>query len=114
MKLKLDQFDFSSYENIVQQYIDSGFVFKTLADFQKDEMLPKLYEFFVETSKDNPGQYGDVVPYKEWLKEFCPDEMFKDELVYIALYEGEIAGLSQLLLTDDEGELYTNYTGVHM
>ena len=108
LELNLAQFDAAKYE----QVIDDEIKFTTLAELHNDEAVKKLYDLFVETSKDNPGQYGSVEPFVEWKKEFLPENLYRYDWIYIAVDGDEFAGFTQLLKTDVEGVLYTNYTGV--
>lgn len=108
LTLALEQFDVTKYKENLGDRIK----FTTLADIQSDEAIKKLYELFKETSKDNPGQYGNVAPFEEWIKEFLPENLYREDWIFIAMDGEEFVGLTQLLKTDDRGVVYTNYTGV--
>jgi GNAT superfamily N-acetyltransferase len=110
--LDLARFDFPSYEETIQEVKESGIQFLTLADLPGEESEAKMYELCVETAKDNPGQYGSLPPFDQWRKEFLPEDISRKDWVFVAVDGEEFAGVTQLFSTEDEGVLYTNYTGV--
>ena len=110
--LELDINQFNCAADIVEQVTMSGIQLITLADFQGENPEAKLYDLCVETSKDNPGQYSSLPPFEQWRKEFLPEDTSRKEWVFIALDGERFVGVTQLFSTDDEGVLYTNYTGV--
>lgn len=112
LELNTAQFDASKYEELVNQCRSTGIKFTTLADIQDEEAEKKLYELYVETSKDNPGQYGNVSPFEEWKKAFFQADLYRAEWIIIASRGNDFAGFTQLLKTDEDGVVYTNYTGV--
>jgi GNAT superfamily N-acetyltransferase len=112
LELKLPTFDSTKYANTIREASDYGIQFITLADLQGEYSEKKLYDLYVETSKDNPGQYGSLPPFAQWQKEFMPEENSKKEWVFIAMDGDQFIGVTQLFQTEDEGVAYTNYTGV--
>lgn len=110
--LNLDGLDTSLAEATIREVKESGLQFLTLADLPGEDSETKLYELCVETSKDNPGQYGSLPPFEQWRKEFLPEDTSRKDWVFIAVDGEEFAGVTQLFSTEDEGVLYTNYTGV--
>ena len=86
LELNIAQFDICKNEEIVNQCMYLGIEFTTLADIQDEEAEKKLYELYAETSKDNPGQYGNVAPFEEWKKEFFPVELYRDDWIFIATH----------------------------
>lgn len=113
LELNIAQFEVANYEScLLNQCMDSGIKFSTLADVQVDEAVSKLYELYVETSKANPGQYGNVAPFEEWKKDFLVEDLYRNDWIFIAVNGYEFVGFTQLLKTDTEGVVYTNYTCV--
>lgn len=112
LELALNQFDASKYADSVEQVKQSGIQFVTLADLTGEESERKLYELCVETSKDNPGQFGNLPPFEQWRKEFFPEGSSQNDWVFIAVEGERFVGVTQLFSTENKGEFYTNYTGV--
>ncbi|WP_226646026.1 GNAT family N-acetyltransferase [Mesobacillus subterraneus] len=112
LELDLNQFNFAKYEDTVEQVTKSGIQFTTLGELHGEDSESKLYELCVETSKDNPGQYSSLPPFEQWRKEFLPEATSREEWVFLAVEGERIIGVSQLFSTEDDGVLYTNYTGV--
>jgi GNAT superfamily N-acetyltransferase len=114
LELNIQQYESSHYVNSIKLATDSGIQIVTLADLagEGEQALQRLYELCVETSKDNPGQLGSLAPFDQWQKEFMPEEISKGEWVFIAVKDDHFVGVTQLFQTDDEGVVYTNYTGV--
>jgi GNAT superfamily N-acetyltransferase len=112
LELDVNQFDSTKYADFVEQVINSGIQFVTLADLSGEESENKLYELHVETSKDNPGQYGSLPPFAEWRKEFLPEDISRNDWVFIAVDGNRYVGVTQLFNTENAGVVYTNYTGV--
>lgn len=112
LELDLHQFKKAKYGDAVVQVIQSGIQLTTLADLAGEDSEAKLYELCVETSKDNPGQYSSLPPFEQWKKEFLPEETSRKEWVFLAVDGARFIGVSQLFSTEDDGVLYTNYTGV--
>ncbi|MEH7444260.1 GNAT family N-acetyltransferase [Bacillus sp. JJ1122] len=110
--LDLAQFGSPSFDETIQEVKDSGVEFLTLADLSGEDSEAKLYELCVETAKDNPGQYGGLPPFDQWRKEFLPEDISRKDWVFVAVDGERFAGVTQLFSTEDEGVLYTNYTGV--
>lgn len=108
LELDLQRFDQENMDN----FFNNSIQFVTLADMPGEDSEQKLYELFVETSKDNPGQYGNLPPFEQWRNEFLPKDISRTDWVFIALDGGQLVGVTQLFSTEDEGVLYTNYTGV--
>lgn len=108
LELDLQQFDMEKTD----EFHSDSVQFITLADMPGEESEHKLYELFVETSKDNPGQYGNLPPFAQWRNEFLPEDISRTDWVFIAVDGGQFVGVTQLFSTDEEGVLYTNYTGV--
>ena len=86
-ELELDVAQFNAFHNeaLVNQVKKMGIQFTTLADLQDEASEIKLYELYVETSKDNPGQYGDVGPFEQWKKEFFPANSSREDWIFIAV-----------------------------
>jgi GNAT superfamily N-acetyltransferase len=112
LELALKQFESTKYAGFIQQVTNSGIQFVTLADLPEEESLHRLYDLFVETSKDNPGQYDSLPPYEQWLKEFLPEETSRTDWVFIAVDGNRFVGVTQLFKTEEKDVIYTNYTGV--
>ena len=112
LELDVSRFNYAKYADTVDRVTKSGIQFTTLADLHGEDSEYKMYELCVETSKDNPGQYSSLPPFEQWRKEFLPEDSARKEWVFIAV-DGEcFVGVSQLFSTEDDGVLYTNYTGV--
>ncbi|WP_066319204.1 GNAT family N-acetyltransferase [Bacillus sp. FJAT-29814] len=112
LELDVNQFDAPKYAGFVDQVISSGIQFVTLAEQPGEESEHKLYELSVETSKDNPGQFGSLPPFEQWRKEFLPEVTSRNDWVFIAVEGDRFVGVSQLYSTENAGVIYTNYTGV--
>ncbi|NKE07779.1 MULTISPECIES: GNAT family N-acetyltransferase [Mesobacillus] len=112
LELDLNQFNNAKYGDTVEQVIQSGIQLTTLADLTRVETETELYELCVETAKDNPGQYSSLPPFEQWRKEFLPEANSRKEWVFLAIDGDRLIGVSQLFSTEDEGVLYTNYTGI--
>lgn len=112
LELDLNQFDSTKLTGFAKQVTNSGIQFMTLADLPEEESLHNLYDLCVETSKDNPGQYDSLPPYDQWRKEFLPEDSSRNDWVFIAVDGKRFVGVTQLFKTEDDGVVYTNYTGV--
>jgi GNAT superfamily N-acetyltransferase len=111
-ELDLNQYDPTKNSGFVKQVTDSGIQFVTLADVSEEKSLHSLYDLFVETSKDNPGQYDSLPPYEQWCAEFLPEDTSRKDWVFIALDGNRFVGVTQLFKTEEVAVIYTNYTGV--
>jgi GNAT superfamily N-acetyltransferase len=100
------------YVKYINQVTNTGIRIATLADLDGNGSEQKLYKLCVETSKDNPGQYGDLPPFEQWKKEFFPEKSSRKDWVFIALDDDRFVGVTQLFQTEETGTVYTNYTGV--
>jgi GNAT superfamily N-acetyltransferase len=112
LELDVKQFDPAKYEGFIEQVGASDIQFVTLADLPGEESEQKLYELCVETSKDNPGQYGSLPPFAQWRNEFFPEGASRNDWVFIVMEGDTFVGVTQLYSTETEGVIYTNYTGV--
>jgi GNAT superfamily N-acetyltransferase len=112
LELDLNQFDSTKFAGFEKQVTNSGIQVMTLADLPEEESLHSLYDLCVETSKDNPGQYDSLPPYDQWQKEFLPEDSSRYDWVFIAVDGTHFVGVTQLFQTEDDGVVYTNYTGV--
>ncbi|MFD2444906.1 GNAT family N-acetyltransferase [Bacillus sp. CGMCC 1.16607] len=110
--LDLKKFDLNSLSKTLDNLIESDIQFLTLADVPKEESEQKLYQLCVETSKDNPGQVGNLPPFSQWRMEFLPEDCSRDEWVFLAMDGKSIIGVTTLFQTEKTGVLYTNYMGV--
>ncbi|GKV56582.1 hypothetical protein NCCP2222_25290 [Sporosarcina sp. NCCP-2222] len=110
--------DLRSYDHVqkdtAEQAKRSGIRFTTFAEVHGEDSEQKLYELCVETAKDNPGQFGSLPPLEQWRNEFLPNDISRDDWIFIALDGDRFVGVTQLFTTDEAGVLYTNYTGVQM
>jgi GNAT superfamily N-acetyltransferase len=111
-RLNLHQLDLSKFADPIHRLQDSGITFVTLADIAGEEAEKKLYELYVESSKDNPGQIGNLPAFPEWRKEALPEDCAQERWVFIARDGDRFVGVSTLFSTDEDGVLYTDYTGV--
>ncbi|MFP7300326.1 GNAT family N-acetyltransferase [Neobacillus niacini] len=112
LKLDLKNLDTTKLRDTVHRLIDSGITFVTLADIAGEESEKRLYELYVETSKDNPGQIGDLPAFPVWRKEALPEDCSIEKWVFIAMDGDTFVGVSTLFSTEETGVLYTDYTGV--
>ncbi|MCM3767030.1 GNAT family N-acetyltransferase [Neobacillus niacini] len=112
LELDVNQFDAAKYVGFVEQFTSADIQFVTLANLPGEESEHKLYELCVETSKDNPGQFGSLPPFEQWRKEFLPEVTSRYDWVLIAIEGDRFVGVTQLYSTENSGVLYTNYTGV--
>lgn len=112
LELSLSQFDPAKYVGTVKLVQNNGIQFITLADLPGEESERKLYDLCVETSQDNPGQYGSLPPFAQWREEFFPHDISRSDWTFIAIDGERFVGVSQLFSTENAGEIYTNYTGV--
>jgi GNAT superfamily N-acetyltransferase len=112
LRLNLNQLDFSKFPGPIHKLKDSGITFVTLADIPGERSEKKLYDLYVETSKDNPGQSGNLPVFSQWRKEALPEEFSQEKWVFFALDGDDFVGVSTLFSTEDTGVMYTDYTGV--
>jgi GNAT superfamily N-acetyltransferase len=112
LRLNLNQLDSTKIEDPVHRLKDSGITFVTLADIPGEVSEMKLYDLYVETSKDNSGQSGNLPAFPQWRKEALPEDCSQEKWVFIALVGDDIVGVSTLFSTEDTGVMYTDYTGV--
>ena len=112
LELDAKHFDVTKCNELVEQVTKTGIEFVTLADLPEVESEQNLYELFVETSKDNPGQYGSIPPFEDWSKEFLPSKFSRRDWVFVAIEGKRLVGVTQLFKTEETGVVYTNYTGV--
>jgi GNAT superfamily N-acetyltransferase len=112
LELDVNTFNTEKYGNSIKLVTNKGIRFVTLADLDGEEPQQKLYKLCVETSKDNPGQYGGLPPFDQWRKEFFPEASSRRDWVFIAIEGDRFVGLTQLFHTEKAGVVYTNYTGV--
>lgn len=112
LELDLKQFESTKFADSVEQVKHSGIEFVTLADLPGEQSEQKLYELCVETSKDNPGQYGSLPPFAQWRNEFLPEDSLRPDWVFLAVDGGRFVGVTVIFSTENAGEIYTNYTGV--
>ncbi|MEH6993513.1 GNAT family N-acetyltransferase [Neobacillus drentensis] len=112
LRLNLNQLDLTKFADPIHRLKDSSITFVTLADIAGEASEKKLYDLYVETSKDNPGQSGNLPPFSEWRKEALPENCSQEKWVFIALDCDRFVGVSTLFSTDETGVLYTDYTGV--
>jgi GNAT superfamily N-acetyltransferase len=112
LRLNLNQLDLSESAGPVHRLQDSGITFVTLADIPGEVSEKKLYDLYVETSKDNPGHSGNLPAYPQWRKEALPENCSQEKWVFIALDGDRFVGVSTLFSTEETGVMYTDYTGV--
>jgi GNAT superfamily N-acetyltransferase len=110
--LDLNQLDLKKTDETIHRLKDSGITFHTLADIPGEISEQKLYDLYVETSKDNPGQFGSLPVFPQWRKEALPEDCSQEKWVFIALDGDDFVGVSTLFSTEDTGVMYTDYTGV--
>jgi len=113
LELSLKNFEHEKYQKSIERVKKSGIQFLTLADLPGEVTERKLYDLYVETSKDNPGQFGNLPPFEQWRGETIRKDTARKEWVFIALEGERVVGVTQLLQTDTDGVIYTDYTGVH-
>ena len=110
--LNLNQLDLKKTEETIHRLKNSGITFLTLADIPGQVSEKKLYDLYVETSKDNPGQFGSLPDFAQWRKEALPEGASQEKWVFIALDGDDFIGVSTLFSTEETGVMYTDYTGV--
>ncbi|WP_179292723.1 GNAT family N-acetyltransferase [Bacillus sp. 7884-1] len=113
LRLNLHQLDLTKFADPVHRLQDSGITFVSLADTAGEVSEKKLYDLYVETSKDNPGQIGNLPAFPEWRKEALPEDCSQEKWVFIALDGDDFVGVSTLFSTEEAGVLYTDYIGVY-
>jgi GNAT superfamily N-acetyltransferase len=112
LRLNVNQLDLSKLADPVHRLQDSGITFVTLAEISAEASEKKLYDLYVETSVDNPGQYGNLPDFPQWRKVALPEDCSQERWVFIALDGDRFVGVSTLFSTEETGVLYTDYTGV--
>ncbi|MEC1524157.1 GNAT family N-acetyltransferase [Neobacillus niacini] len=112
LRLDVNTLDVSKLSDTVHKLQNSGITFITLADIAGEVSEQKLYDLYVETSKDNPGQSGNLPAFPEWRKDALPENYSKEKWVFIALDGDRFIGVSTLFSTEETGVMYTDYTGV--
>lgn len=112
LELDLKQFDRTKYTHTFEKAKQSGIQFVTLANLPGEESERRLYDLFVETQKDNPGQYSNLPPFAQWREDSFPEKASRNDWVFLAVVGERFIGVTQLFTTDEAGVLYNNYTGV--
>jgi GNAT superfamily N-acetyltransferase len=112
LNLNLNQFDSTKFAGAIKKVMDSGIRFMTLADINGEESEQKVYQLYIETSKDNPGQSGSIPEFSQWRKEALPVECSREDWVFIAVDGERFVGVTTLFNTEEPGVIYTDYTGV--
>ncbi|MEH7176977.1 GNAT family N-acetyltransferase [Neobacillus vireti] len=112
LRLNLKQLDLTKLADPIHRLKDTGYYFVTLADIAGEVSEKKLYDLYVETSKDNPGQSGNLPAFPQWRKEALPEDCSQEKWVFIALDEDDFVGVSTLFRTEETGVMHTDYTGV--
>jgi GNAT superfamily N-acetyltransferase len=112
LRLNLNQIDLTNFADSVHRLQNSCITFVTLADISGEVSEKKLYDLYVDTSKDNPGQFGNLPAFPEWRKEALPEDCSQEKWVFIALDGDRFVGVSTLFSTEETGVMYTDYTGV--
>lgn len=110
--LELNQLDLKKTDETLHRLKESSITFLTLADIPGQASEKKLYDLYVETSKDNPGQFGSLPIFSQWRKEALPEDGSQENWVFIALDGDDFVGVSTLFSTEETGVMYTDYTGV--
>lgn len=110
--LNLNHLDLTKFADPVHKLKDSGLTFVTLADIPGEVSEKKLYDLYVETSKDNPGQSGSLPDFPQWRKSALPEDCSRDKWVFIALDGDDFIAVSTLFSTEETEVMYTDYTGV--
>lgn len=110
--LDLNQLDLKKKDETIHRLKNSGITFLTLADIPGQASEKELYDLYVETSKDNPGQFGSLPDFPQWRKEALPEDRSQEKWVFIALDGDDFVGVSTLFSTEEKGVMYTDYTGV--
>jgi hypothetical protein len=112
LRLNLNQLDFTKIADPIHRLKESGIIFVSLADIPGEVSEKKIYDLYVETSKDNPGQSGNLPAFPQWRNEALPEDCSQEKWVFIALDGDDFVGVSTLFSTEDTGVMYTDYTGV--
>ncbi|WP_088833703.1 GNAT family N-acetyltransferase [Paenibacillus tyrfis] len=93
--------------------LESGGVrFLTLADEPGEESERKLYELYKETLVDIPGYTGEVPGIQEWRKWYLMAEGYAPEQVIIAADGDNYVGVTNVLHNRLTNGMYHEYTGV--
>ncbi|MFZ5827146.1 MAG: GNAT family N-acetyltransferase [Bacillota bacterium] len=115
--LRLPQFDPSRFAGVLEQAEASGIRFVRYADLPGDESTERnVYELYKVTDLDTPGYAGtdpdDYPSFERWREGIFGDEKTLPEGLFIAVDGDRFVGMTLLQREDDEGGLYTEYTGV--
>ncbi|NEN84087.1 GNAT family N-acetyltransferase [Paenibacillus elgii] len=89
-----------------------GLRFLTLADEPGEESERKLYELYKETLVDIPGYTGEVPGIQEWRKWYLMAEGYAPEQVIIAADGDNYVGVTNVLHNQLTNGMYHEYTGV--
>lgn len=112
-KLDLTQFDPAPFAETVRRVEELGYRLVYHKEMAGDAaFLQKLYDAIMEIRSDVPATDPSTpIPFEHWLTKQVEGETVWAWLV--ALKDGEVAGVTHLLTTDEaEGMLHTGLTGV--
>jgi GNAT superfamily N-acetyltransferase len=76
-----------------------------------DDPVP-VYELDLELARDMPNQEFDNVPFDEWLAQYWEDPMLDREASFLALVDGELVGVTYILVDRASGRAQNSLCGV--
>lgn len=112
--LDLKSFDPSRFDGVVDAVSARGVHFFTYADRPGEELQRQLYELYKVTDLDSPGYAGSdpsaYPPFEQWRAELFVSSTIEDGIIIAAMDERLIG--TTILQQEEDGGIYTEYTGV--
>jgi GNAT superfamily N-acetyltransferase len=112
-RLDVAAFDPAPFGDAEMRVRDRAIEIVTLRDLMErgESYQRPLYEALVEMQRDvpRPDEYTPT-PFEAWLKAVLGDHNLLPEGYFIAMHQGQIAGVSQLWNGAEAGVLYTGLT----
>jgi GNAT superfamily N-acetyltransferase len=113
-RLDPQTFDWAPFADDKARVAAGGFVIKTWSELEHEpDAKRRFYEMFVEADADEPRPE----PYTPWSYDFFVERTFSNpnflpDALFLAIHNGEYAGMSQLWGSQGNDDLYTGLTAV--
>lgn len=115
-RLDLGRFEPERWENAVQRVLEQGYQIQSFAELAGDpERERKMYELDMEGSRDvplPPGEHFTFPSPERYWENVRQNPDFRPELWFLAVKDGEYAGVSMLFHRPADNDLNTGFTTV--
>lgn len=115
-RLDLASFVPEKWAENVQKVLRDGYEIKSFAELESDpERDHKMYELDIEGSKDSPIPPGETLTmpdFDRYWENARTNPNFRPEMWFLAVKDGEYAGVSQLYARPADNDLGTGFTAV--